>query len=242
VVEILGVRALADNYIWLIHEPEGGETVVVDPAIAEPVLAACDERGWGITQIWNTHWHPDHTDGNVDIKAATGCRVVGPLDDRHAIPALDEIVDEGSYATIGRLKATVMSTPGHTHVHVVYHLPAVPAIFTGDTLFALGCGRLLEGTAEQMFTNMQRFAALPDETRVYCAHEYTQSNGKFALTVDANNSDLIERMVVVDAARAAGLATVPSTIGEERATNPFMRVGNSAALAARREAKDRYRG
>ncbi len=241
-IEIARVPALSDNYIWLAHDPVSGETAVVDPAQAEPVLAEAERRGWRITQIWNTHWHPDHTGGNAAIKAATGCVITGPAAEAARIPTLDRQVGEGDRATLGGIAAEVLEVPAHTAGHIAYHLPGEAAIFVGDTLFAMGCGRLFEGTAAQMFANMQRLAALPPETRVYCAHEYTLSNGRYAVTAEPDNEALLTRMAEVEAARAREEATVPTTIALERATNPFMRAASVEELAERRAAKDAFRG
>jgi hydroxyacylglutathione hydrolase len=242
VVEIVRLPALSDNYIWLVHEPESGETMVVDPAEAAPVLAALEARGWRLTQIWNTHWHPDHTGGNAALKAATGCLVTGPAAEAARIPTLDRQVGEGDRVRLGAVEAEVLEVPAHTAGHIAYHLPTESAAFVGDTLFAMGCGRLFEGTAEQMHSNLQRLALLPPETRVYCAHEYTLSNGRFAVTVEPENEALRRRLGEVEAARAAGEATVPTTIALERSTNPFMRARSAAELAQRRQAKDMFRG
>jgi hydroxyacylglutathione hydrolase len=241
-VEIVRIPALSDNYIWLMHEPASGETVVIDPAVAEPVLATAAERGWRIGQVWNTHWHPDHTAGNAGIKAATGCTITGPAAEADRIPTLDRQVGEGDSVRIGGVAATVLEMPAHTAGHVAYHLASERMIFVGDILFAMGCGRLFEGNAEQMHANMQRLAQLPPETQVYCAHEYTLGNARFALTVDPANEALGERAAGVEQARAAGEATVPTTIALERATNPFMRASSAQALAELRRAKDNFRG
>lgn len=241
-LEIVRIPALSDNYVWLVNEPRSAETILVDPAVAEPVLAEAAARGWRITQIWNTHWHPDHTGGNEAIKAATGCLVTGPAAEAERIPTLDRQVAEGDRVTIGGVQALVIEVPAHTAGHIAYHLPSEEVVFVGDTLFAMGCGRLFEGTAQQMYTNMQRLAALPPETRAYCAHEYTLANGRFALTVEPGNQDLVRRMAEVEKARAAGEATVPTTIALERATNPFMRASSAEELAERRRAKDAFRG
>jgi hydroxyacylglutathione hydrolase len=241
-LEIVRIPALSDNYIWLVHDPVSNETIVVDPAEADPVLAEADKRGWRIGQIWNTHWHPDHTGGNAAIKAATGAIVSGPAAEAERIPTLDVALSEGNTVKLGDHTATVMETPGHTSGHITFHLPGDGIVFTGDTLFAMGCGRLFEGDAAQMFDNMQRLAALPPETIVYCAHEYTQSNGRFALAAEPDNQAIADRMVQVDAARIRGEATVPTTIAEERATNPFLRAASATELAERRAAKDVFRG
>jgi hydroxyacylglutathione hydrolase len=241
-MEIVRIPVLSDNYVWLVHEPGSGETTVIDPAIAEPVLAEAEARGWRITQIWNTHWHPDHTGGNQAIKAATGAFVTGPAAEAARIPTLDRKVREGDRVALGPVEAEVLEVPAHTAGHIAYHLPSEAVVFVGDTLFAMGCGRLFEGTAEQMHANLQRLAALPPGTRAYCAHEYTLSNGRFAVTVEPDNAELAARMMEVEAARAAGEATVPTTIALERATNPFMRASSAAELAERRRAKDNFRG
>jgi hydroxyacylglutathione hydrolase len=241
-LDVVRIPALSDNYIWLVHDPASDETVVIDPAEAAPVLAEADRRGWRIGQIWNTHWHPDHTGGNAAIKAATGARVSGPSAEAERIPTLDVALSEGDTVRLGDHVASVMETPGHTAGHIVLHLADHAVIFTGDTLFAMGCGRLFEGNAGQMFANMQRLAALPQETVVYCAHEYTQANGRYARVAEPDNAAIVARMKQVDAARAAGEATVPTTIGEELATNPFLRARTAAALAERRAAKDAFKG
>ena len=241
-VEIVRIPALSDNYIWLVHDPASGETMVVDPAVADPVLAEAEARGWKITQIWNTHWHPDHTGGNAAIKAATGCSVTGPAAEAARIPTLDVLVGEGDRVRLGAIEAEVMEVPAHTAGHIAFHLPSERLAFVGDTLFAMGCGRLFEGSAGQMFANMKRLEALPPETAVYCAHEYTLSNGRFALAIDPANADLVRRMIEVEAARERGEPTVPTTIALERATNPFVRVGSAAELAERRAWKDSFRG
>jgi len=237
-LEVVRIPVLNDNYVWLLHDDASKETVVVDPAVAGPVLEAAQQRGWTISQIWNTHWHGDHVGGNAAIKAATGCTITGPAAEAEKIGTLDRMVREGDSVRIGAHRAAVLAVPAHTAGHVAYHLADNHMIFVGDTLFAMGCGRLFEGTAAQMFANMQRLAELPDDTIVYCAHEYTQSNGRFALTVEPNNHALHARMAQVDAARSRGEATVPTSIGQERATNIFMRARDVAQLAERRAAKD----
>jgi len=241
-VEIVRIPALSDNYIWLVHEPASGETVVVDPAEAAPVMEEAARRGWRITQIWNTHWHPDHIGGNAQIKAATGARVTGPAAEAARIPTLDRHVREGDRLSLGGIEADVLEVPAHTAGHIAYHLPSEQVVFVGDTLFAMGCGRLFEGTAEQMFAAMQRLAKLEPETSVYCGHEYTLSNGRYALAAEPDNLAIRRRMVEVEAARARGEPTVPTRIDIELDTNPFLRARSAEELAARRQAKDRFRG
>ena len=240
-IEIARIPVLSDNYVWLAHDPASGETAVIDPAVAEPVMAAAAERGWTITQIWNTHWHPDHTGGNAEIKAATNCTITGPAAESARIPTLDRLVSEGDTVSLGTVNATVIDVPAHTAGHIAFHLPTESAAFVGDTLFAMGCGRLFEGTAEQMFGNMAKLAALPDDTAIYCAHEYTLSNARWAVTAEPENSALAARHAEVIALREAGTPTVPTSIGREKATNPFMRARDAAHLADLRAAKDAFR-
>lgn len=241
-LDVVRIPVLSDNYVWLVRETISGDVMVVDPAVAEPVLAKAAELGWTITHIWNTHWHPDHTGGNAEIKAATGSTITGPAAEFERIPTLDVQVRGGDVVTLGATQAQVIDVPAHTAGHIAFHFGDEGVVFVGDTLFAMGCGRLFEGTADQMFANMQRLAALPDETHVYCAHEYTQSNGRYALVAEPDNAALVERMAQVDAMRARGEPTVPTTIGLERATNPFMRAASVAELAERRAAKDGFKG
>ena len=241
-LEVARIPALSDNYIWLVHESVSGATMVVDPATAPPVLAEAAARGWTITDIWNTHWHPDHTGGNAAIKAATGCTITGPAAEAAKIPTLDRTVSGGDRVRLGTQEAVVLDVPAHTAGHIAFYFTEAHAAFVGDTLFAMGCGRLFEGTADQMFAAMRAFDALPDDTDVYCGHEYTQSNGRYALTAEPDNAAIVARMADVDAMRARGEATVPTTIGLEKATNPFMRAVSVEELAARRAAKDNFPG
>ena len=237
-LEIVRIPVLSDNYVWLVHESQSGETLVVDPAVAAPVLAAAEARGWTITQIWNTHWHPDHVGGNAEIKAATGCIITGPAAEAERISTLDVKVRGGDVVQLGGISAKVIDVPAHTAGHIAYHFESEHAAFVGDTLFAMGCGRLFEGTAAQMYDNMRKLEALGNNTAIYCAHEYTLSNARFAVTVEPDNVDLTRRFAEVVAARERGDATVPTTIALERATNPFMRAASVEQLAARRAAKD----
>ena len=237
-IEIVRVPVLSDNYVWLVHEATSGETLVIDPAVAEPVLAAAEARGWKITQIWNTHWHPDHVGGNAQIKAATGCIITGPAAEAERISTLDVQVRGGEVVQLGDVRAMVLDVPAHTAGHIAYYFETEQVAFVGDTLFAMGCGRLFEGTAAQMYDNMRKLEALGDATAIYCAHEYTLSNARFAVTIEPDNAALQQRVSDVVAARERGEATVPTTIALERATNPFMRARSVEELAARRAAKD----
>lgn len=241
-LEIVRIPALGDNYVWLVHEPASGETIVVDPAEAAPVLAAADARGWRISQIWNTHWHPDHTGGNADVKAATGATISGPAAESARIPTLDVQLREGDRVSIGGIGADVIETPGHTAGHISFNLPSERIAFTGDTLFAMGCGRLFEGTPADMHASLRKLAALPSDTAVYCGHEYTLGNARFAHSVEPDNAAISDRLHAVEAMRAAGEATVPTTIGAERATNPFLRAADADELGRLRAAKDRFAG
>jgi hydroxyacylglutathione hydrolase len=237
-IEVVRIPVLSDNYVWLVRESESNEVMVVDPAVAAPVLAKAAELGWTITQIWNTHWHPDHTGGNAEIKAATGCLITGPEAEYARIPTLDMQVKGGDTVMLGAALAKVIDVPAHTAGHIAFHFADDKAAFVGDTLFAMGCGRLFEGTPDQMYANMRKLEKLGDDTAIYCAHEYTLSNGRFALTVEPENAALVQRMAEVKDMRERGEATVPTTIALERATNPFMRARTVAELATRRAAKD----
>jgi len=214
---------LADNYGYLLHDEEAGVTAAVDTPDAAAIDAQLAAKGWRLTHILNTHHHADHAGGNLELKRRTGCTIVGPRADAARIPGIDVAVGEGDVVELGSHRAAVFDTPGHTRGHIVYHFAANRAAFVGDTLFALGCGRLFEGTPGQMWSSLQKILQWPDDTRIYCAHEYTQSNARFALTVEPQNRALKERAEAVAQLRAAGRATVPSTLGEERATNPFLR-------------------
>jgi hydroxyacylglutathione hydrolase len=240
-LEIVPVPVLQDNYVWLVHDPASHETVAVDPSLAGPVLDAAAARGWRITQIWNTHWHPDHTGGNDAIRAATGCIITGPAE-AERVSKMDRIVAGGDKARIGAIEAALIDIPAHTAGHVAFHLSAEQIVFVGDTLFAMGCGRLFEGDAGQMHESLRRLAALPEETRVYCGHEYTLANGRFALTVEPDNADVARRVAQVKEMRGRGEVTLPTTIALERATNPFMRASSVEELAERRAAKDAFSG
>lgn len=231
-LEIQQIPVLSDNYVYLVREPRSGGVAVVDPAVADPVMARAEELGWRITHILNTHHHPDHVGGNREIKRATGCTVVGPKPDRDRIPGIDVEVDDGERYSFGAADAEVFFVPGHTRGHIAYWFPGSNALFCGDTLFALGCGRLFEGSPAQMWSSLSRLKALPPETRVYCAHEYTQANARFALSVDGGNQALVRRAAEIDRKRARGEPTVPSTLGQEVATNPFLRADDPTLAEA----------
>jgi hydroxyacylglutathione hydrolase len=238
-LEIVPVPVLSDNYVWLIHDEESGETAAVDPSVGPPVLDAAAARDWRITQVLNTHWHPDHTGGNQAIHDAAGAPVTGP-DEVRRVYQPDRIVAEGDSVSVGQWTAEVWDIPAHTGGHVAYYFKDAKAVFVGDTLFAMGCGRLFEGTAEQMHSNLQRLAALPADVRIYCGHEYTLANARFAVTVDPDNQALAGRLATVEAKRNRGEVTLPTTIGEERATNPFMRAGSVEEFARLRQQKDSF--
>jgi hydroxyacylglutathione hydrolase len=218
----------SDNFGVLVHETESGETAVIDAPEARAILAAIERTGWRPTVLLVTHHHGDHVEGNLALKQRFGLRIVGPKAEAARIPGIDERVEEGQSLTLGRDRIAVIETPGHTAGHVSYHFEDSDVAFTGDTLFALGCGRLFECKAEVMHRSLQKLAALPPQTRVYCGHEYTQSNARFALSVDPTNSALKERAAEVDRLRADGKPTLPTTIGLELATNPFLRAHDPA--------------
>jgi hydroxyacylglutathione hydrolase len=227
-LEIEQIPVLKDNYVYLVREPASGAVAAVDPSVHEPVLARLAAKGWRLTHVLNTHHHTDHTGGNLGLKSATGCTVVGYANDAERIPGIDVRLDDGATYAFGRETAKVIAIPGHTRGHIAFWFAASHAVFCGDTLFALGCGRMFEGTAEQMWSSLGKLRALPDETMVYCGHEYTQNNARFALTVEPGNAALVARAAAVDKARANGLSTVPSAMSLERATNPFLRADIAA--------------
>jgi len=232
VLNIVQIPTRRDNYVYLVRDPGQGSVGVVDPSDAGPVMDELDRRGWQLTHVLNTHHHGDHTGGNMELKDRYGCTIVGPRADQARIPGIDVQVGDGDSYAFGDAGAQVFDVPGHTHGHIAYWFKESEALFCGDTLFALGCGRVFEGTFDQMWGSLTKLRALPDATRVYCAHEYTQANARFALTVETDNRALIERAAEIDALRAADKRTVPSLLGVEKATNPFLRADmDSVALA-----------
>ncbi len=247
---------LQDNYGFLIRDHEANLTAVVDTPDVEAIMTALEERDWSLTHILNTHHHLDHAGGNLEIKQRTGCIVVGPRADAARIPGIDVEVGDGDIFNFGAHEATVYDTPGHTRGHIVYHFAAADLAFVGDTLFAMGCGRLFEGTPQQMWQSLSKIMQWPDSTRLYCAHEYTQSNGRFALSVEPDNQALVDRCAEVDRLRSQGQPTVPTTLGLEKATNPFLRPESSGlqagvglpngelieVFARTRQLKDNFRG
>ena len=232
---------LSDNYGFLIRDEASGRTASIDTPDAERILAELASLGWGrLDVVFNTHWHPDHAGGNARLKAATGCEIFGPEEVTRIAP-LDRVLSGGETVRLGETAFRVLATPGHTLGHIVYWAEAEGAAFVGDTLFALGCGRLFEGTPQQMFASLQTLAGLPAQTRVYCAHEYTAANARFALTRDVR-PEMQAHATEIFAARERGQPTVPTTIAAERAFNPFLRAADAEAFAEARAGKDDFRG
>ncbi|KAI3436150.1 hypothetical protein D9Q98_002207 [Chlorella vulgaris] len=256
VLQIERVHCLSDNFAWLLHEPQHGVTAVVDPSEAAPVLSALQAKGWKLTHIINTHHHWDHVGGNAELQKHFGCTVVGPASDAARIPGIQVQLKDGERYELGATHMVCYDTPGHTRGHVTYHFPEAKALFPGDTLFSLGCGRLFEGTPEQMWASLSKLTPLPPDTLVYCAHEYTASNAKFAVHVDEGNQALQQMKAGIDEKRARGQATVPSLLADELQCNPFLRPSSPAiraklgvpegasdveAFTAIRAAKDNFR-
>jgi len=238
-MEIVPVPAFTDNYIWLVHDDASGETAVVDPGDAAPVLAEAERRGWTISQIWNTHWHPDHTGGNLALKEATGAKISAPANGR--IPGRDADLSEGDEVRIGEHVGRVIEVPGHTLDHIALIFDDEGIAFVGDTLFAMGCGRLFEGTPEQMYRSLGRLTELPANTRLYCAHEYTLSNARYAAHAEPQNQSISARLEEVKALRDRAQITLPTTVAEELGTNPFVRASNVQEFARLRAEKDSFR-
>lgn len=223
---------LNDNYGFLAHDPATGDTAAIDTPDADKYLAEAEARGWTITQIWNTHWHPDHAGGNTKIKSATGCKIIGPAGEASKIPMLDQPVGTGDTVTLGSRQVTIMDVPGHTLGHIAYFLGEEKVAFVGDALFALGCGRVFEGTADMMWNSLKTLKGLPAETVIYCAHEYTAANAQFAITVEPENSALQAYVEEIFEKRARGEWTVPTLLGRELDTNPFLRADHPSLQSA----------
>lgn len=222
---------LSDNYGFLLHDPDSGETACIDTPDADEYLKQAAAKGWRITQIWNTHWHPDHAGGNEAIKAATGCTITAPAGDAAKIAGIDREISDGDTVSLGEHKAHVIDVSGHTMGHIAYHLPDAGIAFVGDSVFALGCGRMFEGTAPQFWDSLSRIRRLPPDTTLYCAHEYTKANAKFALHADPDNAALQAYAEEIEAKRAADEPTVPFQLARELETNPFLRADDPAMQA-----------
>lgn len=225
-LQIHQFEALSDNYGYLVHDPETGATAAIDTPEVAAIEQALAEKGWTLTHIFNTHHHADHAGGNDALKAKYGCTIVGPKGEEKLIPGIDRAVGQDDIVELGNAKARVIDVPGHTRGHIAYSFADDHVAFVGDTLFALGCGRLFEGTPQQMWTSLSKLMELPDDTIVYCAHEYTQANARFALSVEPQNAALVARSKEIDEKRARGEWTVPTSIGLEKATNPFLRAAS----------------
>jgi hydroxyacylglutathione hydrolase len=238
-VTVQPVPILTDNYAWLLRDTDTGAVAIVDPADAAGVFPAIEAAG-RLDLILLTHHHLDHTAGTDAVRARYNCPVVGAAADAHRLPKLDIAVAEGDQVKFGSTAAVVIATPGHTIGHIAYFFPKGAVLLCGDTLFSVGCGKLLEGTAEQMFASLKKLSALPDETLVACGHEYTESNVRFALTVEPDNMALFARALEVKQLRSARQPTVPSMLAQERATNPFLRAETAKRLAEIRAAKDNF--
>ena len=229
-LEIHQFPCLSDNYGYLIHDPASGETAAIDTPDGAEYLRQAAANGWTITQIWNTHWHPDHAGGNGAIVEASGATVIAPQEvDR--ISPIDRVVAHGDTVALGSFSARVIDVSGHTNGHIAYFLPEAGVAFVGDSVFALGCGRMFEGEPKQFWSSLSRIKALPPATVLYCAHEYTQSNAKFALHADPDNAALRDYAAEIDAKRAQGQWTVPTRLERELATNPFLRADDPAMQA-----------
>ena len=250
-LEIHQFPCLSDNYGFLLHDPDSGETAAIDTPDGAEYLKQAQAKGWRITQIWNTHWHPDHAGGNEAIVNATGATTVAPREVEKIAP-IDRVVSDGDTVSLGKHEARVIDVSGHTNGHIAYHLPDDGIAFVGDSVFALGCGRMFEGEPKQFWNSLERIRSLPDDTTLYCAHEYTQANARFALHADPDNVELREYASEIDAMRAEGRPTVPTQLSRELRTNPFLRADHAAlrdrwggaspadTFAALRVAKDNF--
>ncbi len=237
-ITVQAIPLLSDNYAWLLRDSRSGAVAIVDPGEAAPVAAAIEAGGGRLDAIWLTHHHGDHIAGAEELQARFGAKMVGAKADAHRLPKLDMAVAEGDTVALGDSTANVLETPGHTVGHIAYVFDG--GLLAGDTMFSLGCGRLLEGTAADMFASLQKFAKLPPDTLVYCGHEYTESNARFALHATPDNAALQAFAAGVKVKRAAGEATVPSRLADELAANPFLRAPDVATLADLRSRKDKF--
>jgi len=231
---------LMDNYGFLIHDPVSGETATIDTPDATAIENALSKEGWTLTHIWNTHHHFDHTGGNLALVEKFGAEIIGPAHDVKRIPGLTKGVSQGESFKIGQHTVEVFETPGHTTSHIIFYVPAAKAAFVGDTIFVMGCGRLFEGTPEDMYKSLALIGELPDDTALYCAHEYTLSNARFAITVEPDNQDMIAYIKEAKALREQDLPTVPTNVAREKAINPFMRAKTANELGEIRKAKDNF--
>lgn len=231
-LEIHQFPARSDNYGVLVHDPETGMTASIDAPDVAAINAALTEKGWQLTHIFTTHHHHDHTEGNTALKAETGCEIIGPRGEAAKIPGIDRQVGEGDTFRFANFEVKVIETPGHTLGHITYFIPEANVAFVGDTMFALGCGRVFEGTHEMMWNSLNKLRQLPPDTAVYAGHEYTHSNARFALTIEPGNAALKARAAEIDALRAQGQPTLPTTIARELATNPFLRACEADVKAA----------
>jgi hydroxyacylglutathione hydrolase len=229
--EIRLFACLKDNYGVLLHDPESGATAAIDAPEAGPVEAALKASGWKLTDILVTHHHADHTDGIIELKERHKCRVVAPAAEAEKIPAVDLSVREGDKVTVGKLSANVIETPGHTTGHISYWFHADKVAFVGDTLFSIGCGRVIEGTPGMMWRSLTKLRDLPDDTKIYCGHEYTAANIKFARTIEPDNAVLAARAAQVQQQIAQDEPTIPVTIGDEKLANPFLRADRPEVAA-----------
>ncbi len=237
-MEIIQIPCLDSNYAYLLHDSASGSTAAIDTPDADVILGALEQRGWNLTDIFNTHHHGDHTGGNLRLKEKTGCRITGPKGEASRIPGIDVEAVEGDTVQVGGSVARVLEVPGHTSGHIAYHFEKDNVAFVGDTLFSMGCGRLFEGTAKQMWNSLNKLMCLPENTLLYCAHEYTEANGSFALSVEPDNVDLQARMKEVRMLRSKNIPTVPSSLDMEKRTNPFLRAGSEEVFAEIRRRKD----
>jgi hydroxyacylglutathione hydrolase len=230
-VEIRQFLSRSDNFAVLVHDPKTGATAAIDAPDEQPIREALASNGWRLTDILVTHEHFDHVEGIPGLKSTFGCKVTAPKKATQ-VPLVDVVVGEGDVVSVGTVKARVLDTPGHCPDHIAYWFADDKIVFAGDTLFALGCGRILGSTAEAFYASLCKLAALPDDTAVYCGHEYTQSNARFALAVDPTNEALRLRALEIENLRSAGKVTLPTTIGREKATNPFLRAADPAVQQA----------